>query len=75
MIKFAPAVKAGDYVRIWAHKAQPRYRSMWWKVTAIEITRTGERLELVNRHGETGRWYGNHTKFNVWTPGEDNRDD
>jgi hypothetical protein len=63
-------VEVGDYIRVWAHGAQPRYRDMWWKVTAKE----GETLELVNRHGERGGWSGHRTKFNRWQPGEPRND-
>jgi len=63
-------VEIGDFVRVMAYGAQPRYRDMWWKITS----KHGDSLTLVNRHGETGHWTGHRTKFNRWVPGEPRND-
>lgn len=74
MITFASAVDCGDFIQIRDHRAQDRLRLMWWRVTKVEVTRATERLELINRHGQTAHYSGQHVKVNKWAPGEDNRD-
>lgn len=74
MITFASAVEIGDFVQIRQHRAQERYQLQWWRVTDKRSTGTTDTLELINRHGQRGRYTGQHVKVNKWTPGEDNRD-
>lgn len=62
--------REGDFIRVMAHRAQPRLRDMWWKVTEVK----GDRLALINRHGHTAIWTGARTKFNIWQPGEPKND-